>query len=454
MRHSALAANEEGTQHLFEFDNCSYTVGSGDKAKTLLSGISGSVKGGHILTIMGPSGAGKSVLMKLLTLEKGPGQPTGTIKLNGQAFTQKVYRESCAYVSQIDRHCAFLTTREHLEVSVALYRSELSAAEQAAVVDDLLKQMGLESCQHTRAGNEFIRGLSGGQARRLSLAIALSKKPALIFLDEPTSGLDAAAAASIMTFLKKSAATNGTAILCTIHQPSVKVFEGFDDTLILSSGCTAYFGAASELNGYLERIGHPVPAGSNPPEHMLDLVNKDFSSPEAVSAVLERYRFQPATPPNAVSSLPQPSQAPFALQTWLLLKKLCKLTYKDPILYVGRVATFLLTCSFFAIIYIKARDLAQDQILSRLFLIMWLVGVPSAFGTVATFALNVDAKAIKREVRDGMYSPVAYVLSHTLLQLPMMLLLALAAVGVPAYGIAAFNASAFGQFVLVYACFL
>ena len=58
------------TIHCFEFDNCSYTVGRGDKAKTLISAISGSVTGGHILAIMGPSGAGKTVLMKMLTLEK------------------------------------------------------------------------------------------------------------------------------------------------------------------------------------------------------------------------------------------------------------------------------------------------------------------------------------------------------------------------------------------------
>lgn len=85
---------------------------------------------------------------------------------------------------------------------------------------------------------------------------------------------------------------------------------------------------------------------------------------------------------------------------------------------------------------------------------MWLVGVPAALGVVSTFALNGEVQAVRREVRDGMYHPVAYVLAHTSLQLPMMVFLAISAIGVPAYAIADFNASNFVQFTLVYALML
>ena len=370
-----VARVEEGAQVFFQFNDCSYTVGKGPNAKVLIRDISGSVRGGHLLAIMGPSGAGKTVLMRLLTLEKGTGVPRGSLKLNGQPFTRTLFRKACAYVTQIDRHCAFLTAREHLEVAISLFQSDRSPAEQVVLVDELLKKMGLISCQHTRAGNEFIRGLSGGQSRRLSLGVALSKDPALVFLDEPTSGLDAAAASSVMDFLKKSAASTRAAIICTIHQPSYRVFSGFDDTLILSVGRTAYFGAASELRSYLDKIGRPVLDGSNPPEHMLDLVNKDFSSAEGVDAILAHFKYVSAPTPLGSPSLADRCKTPLVSETWILFKKLLKLVVKDPILYVGRSVAFLVFCAFFAIVYVKARDVKQDQLLSRLFFIMWICGV-------------------------------------------------------------------------------
>jgi len=443
-------------EHEFTFTDCTYTVGKGEKAKTLVSGISGRVKSGSVLSIMGPSGAGKTVLMKMLTLEAGPGKAHGSLRLDGQPFTPALYKQHCAFVAQHDSHAAFLTAREHLAISTSLYQHQLrTAAERAAAVDELLEHMGLTSCQHTRAGNELVRGLSGGQKRRLSLAVALSKNPALIFLDEPTSGLDAAAAASIMTFLKESASVKRTAILCTIHQPSYKVFSGFDDTLILASGRPAYYGPAAALGDYCDSLGEPVPPGNSPAEHMLELVNKDFRSAEAVARILEAFR--PAAGPaatHAFSPLPKTNQAPFPRQVWCLLHKLCKLTYKDPTLYIGRAVAFLLANSFFAVIYIRARELKQEQLVSRMFLIMWFIGVPAMLGVVSTFALNGEVQAVRREVRDGMYHPVAYVLAHTTLQMPMMILFAISAIGVPAYAIADFNGSNFVQFTLVVALML
>ena len=193
----------------FEFKNCSYRVkvrsdgrGLGNtpaccvktKDRYLLRNVSASVSSGEVLAVMGPSGAGKTTLLRMLALEKGPGTPYGNVTLNGHAFTRTVYTAHAASVEQEDSLWAFLTAREQLEYAVRLSRPALRSAERAAAVDELLGALGLESCQHTRAGNALVRGLSGGQRRRLSLALALAKEPLLVFLDEPTSGLDAAGA--------------------------------------------------------------------------------------------------------------------------------------------------------------------------------------------------------------------------------------------------------------------
>jgi len=94
-------------------------------------------------------------------------------------------------VTQEDHLWPFLTCRETIEYA-ADFSMSVPSEQKKAVVDQLIVSLGLESCQHTKCGNAFFKGLSGGQKRRLSLAIALIKGPAVVFLDEPTSGLDSA----------------------------------------------------------------------------------------------------------------------------------------------------------------------------------------------------------------------------------------------------------------------
>ena len=439
---------------VYKFTNCSYIVGTGDAKKTLISNVSGYAESGKLLAIMGPSGAGKTVLLKMLTLEKGPGVPSGTITLNGKKFTQALYQKTCSFVTQNDLHATFLTAREHVEYAVKLYQHNLTLDQRKKVVDDLIVNMGLLSCQHTRAGNDIVRGLSGGQKRRLSLAIALAKKPSVVFLDEPTSGLDAAAATSIIKFLKSTAASTHVAIICTIHQPSQKIFNEFDNTLILSSGRTAYFGKADDMESYLMASGHAVPSNSNAPEHMLDLINKDFTSETEVDSVISKFSYVDMSPTTVSQPLKMHITASVFYQTYSLLQKQLRVTYKDPTMYVGRMIAFFIMCTFFSIVYIQARSLEQEQIQNRMFVIMWYVGVPSMLGVIVTYTLNIDFHGIRRDVRDGMYTPFSYVASQTIIQIPMMFIFSLFALGVPAYAIGNFYGGNFIQFVLIFSVML
>ena len=279
----------------------------GKQTRPLIWNISGSVMSGEVLAIMGPSGAGKTVLLNLLTLEDGPAEPTGSVTINGRPLTMFLYPKYCAFVPRHDLLWAMLTARQHLEHAYALYRPELQGKARTTAVDDLLEATGMVSAQHTRAGNQFIKGLSGGQKRRLSLAIALVKQPKVLVLDEPTSGLDSAAAAAITRFLKRLAVTRGLCVVCTIHQPSLAVFECFDKTLMLAEGRTAYYGPASEMAAHFAGLGHHQPKGTNPAEFVLDLVSKDLSSAAAVSELLDAWqRKQPAMVPPVPTALEAP----------------------------------------------------------------------------------------------------------------------------------------------------
>ena len=266
----------------FVFKECSYTVlvkSKGEKAKVprvLLDNVSGAVAAGSVMAIMGPSGAGKTTLLNMLMLEEGGGVPEGSVTLGGHDFTLNMYTKHACVVQQTDQLWWPLSPRDHITYAVRLFQSGMAAADQLKLVDSLIKNTGLTSAQSTRAGNAFFKGLSGGQKRRLSLAIAMAKRPHVIFLDEPTSGLDAAAAASIMHYLKDVAHAERIAILCTIHQPSTGVFNGFDKVLFLTAGQVAYCGEANGLAPFLQRAGRSVAASANPADFMLDLINKDF----------------------------------------------------------------------------------------------------------------------------------------------------------------------------------
>ena len=135
---------------------------------------------------MGPSGAGKTALLSMLMLDDVGGAPKGRVTLGGNPFTLDLYRKYCAVVTQHDCLWWAMMPRGHLASALDMYEPGLTGTAQNAYLDKLIENMGLASAQNTRSGNEFFSGLTGGQKRRLSLAIALCKKPLVVFLNEPT----------------------------------------------------------------------------------------------------------------------------------------------------------------------------------------------------------------------------------------------------------------------------
>jgi hypothetical protein len=112
---------------------------------------------------------------------------------------------------------------------------------------------------------------------------------------------------------------------------------------------------------------------------------------------------------------------------------------------------FLFACIFFGVIYIESRARSQEQVFARMWLVLWFLGVPSSLGVVATYVYNEEFFAIKREVKNGLLSPYAYLLSNLIIQIPIMIVLALFAMAIPAYGMVAWYGPHFVQVILMYA---
>lgn len=158
-----------------------------------------------------------------------------------------------------------LTVRETITYSAHLrLPSNLRRSEVDEIIENVIMEMGLQECGDQLIGNWHLRGISGGEKKRLSIALEILTQPRMMFLDEPTSGLDSAAAFFVLQVLKNAACGGGRTIVCSIHQPSSEVFALFDDLCLLSSGETIYFGEAKSAvevqiksfsnPGYLDKL--------------------------------------------------------------------------------------------------------------------------------------------------------------------------------------------------------
>lgn len=131
-----------------------------------------------------------------------------------------------------------ITYSAHLRLPTSMTKEEVND-----IVEGTIMEMGLGDCADRLVGNWQVRGISGGEKKRLSIALEILVRPRILFLDEPTTGLDSASAFFVVQALK-NISRDGRTVISSIHQPSSEVFALFDDLFLLSGGEAVYFGEA------------------------------------------------------------------------------------------------------------------------------------------------------------------------------------------------------------------
>ncbi|OAA72620.1 ABC efflux transporter [Akanthomyces lecanii RCEF 1005] len=252
---------------------------------------------GTLNVVMGPSGSGKTSLLNAmaLRLRNSVGtkyRPSGKLTFNGAVPSDSVIRSVCSYVCQDDDALLpSLTVRETLRFAAGLrLPSFMSTEEKYRRAEEVLLKMGLKDCANNLIGNDMIKGISGGEKRRASIAVQVLTDPRVLLLDEPTSGLDAFTASSIMEVLQ-GLANEGRTLILTIHQARSDLFKHFGNVLLLSrGGHPVYAGAGRDMLGYFGRHGYECPKNTNPADFALDMITVDLQKEDVEAESRERVK--------------------------------------------------------------------------------------------------------------------------------------------------------------------
>lgn len=261
----------------------------------ILRPITAEFQPGQLNIIMGPSGSGKTSLLNSIARRLHGSVNTqyrlsGQMRYNGAVPSESVIRSVTSFVTQDDDALMpSLTVRESLRFAAGLrLPTWMTREEKNRRAEEILYKMGLKECADNLIGSELIKGISGGEKRRVTIAIQILTDPKVLLLDEPTSGLDAFTAMSIIEVLQ-GLASEGRTLVMTIHQSRSDLFNHFSQVLLLArGGYPVYAGQGQQMLPHFAGLGHECPKTTNPADFVLDLITVDLQQEDREAITRER----------------------------------------------------------------------------------------------------------------------------------------------------------------------
>ncbi|KAF7814222.1 ABC transporter G family member 36-like [Senna tora] len=407
----------------------------------LLKGVTSAFRPGVLTALMGVSGAGKTTLMDVLAGRKTGGYIEGDIRISGFPKNQETFARISGYCEQTDIHSPQVTVHESLIYSAFLrLPKEVSSEEKMQFVDQVMDLVELDNLKDAIVGLPGMTGLSTEQRKRLTIAVELVANPSIIFMDEPTSGLDARAAAIVMRTVRNTVDT-GRTVVCTIHQPSIDIFEAFDELLLMKRGGQVIYSGPLGQNShkvieYFEAIpGVPkIKDKYNPATWMLEVssiaaevrLGMDFAEHYKSSSLYQRNKAlvtELRTPPPGAQDLyfaTQYSQSTFG-QFKSCLWKQWWTYWRSPdynlVRYCFTLAAALMVGTIFWRVG-KKRESSGDlsKIIGAMYASVLFIGINNCSTVQPVVA--IERTVFYRERAAGMYAALPYAIAQVVTEIP------------------------------------
>ncbi|XP_071709168.1 pleiotropic drug resistance protein 1-like isoform X7 [Rutidosis leptorrhynchoides] len=407
----------------------------------LLKGISGAFRPGVLTALMGISGAGKTTLMDVLAGRKTGGYIEGSITISGYPKKQETFARVAGYCEQTDIHSPHVTVFESLQYSAWLrLPPEVDSATREMFVEEVMQLVELVPLREALVGLPGVNGLSTEQRKRLTIAVELVANPSIIFMDEPTSGLDARAAAIVMRTVRNTVDT-GRTVVCTIHQPSIDIFDAFDELFLLKRGGEEiYVGPLGRhsyhLIKYFEEIDgvRKIKDGYNPATWMLEVTSAaqeatlgiNFAEAYKNSELYKRNKdlikenSKPIPGSSDIQFRTQYSQSFWAQCMACLWKQHWSYWRNPPYTAVRFLFTTFIALMFGTIFWDMGSKRRNQQDLfnamGSMYAAILFIGVQNA--TSVQPVVSIERTVFYRERAAGMYSALPYAFGQVMIEIP------------------------------------
>lgn len=399
----------------------------------ILKGVSGISRPREVTAIMGTSGSGKTTLLSILSNQIFPNRKnkiSGTVKLNDKLTNELDFMSYVKYVMQEDILLPTLSPRETLTFSARL-KVGGSSESICNLVDNMLEKLKISEVSDNLIGNEIIKGISGGEKRRLCIGLELISDPSVVILDEPTSGLDSYTAKLVVSLLKHLA-SEGKTILLTIHQPSEEIFEMIDTLILMARGSFVYQGPAEEARNHFDGLGFVCGDHTPPPDHFMRILHikntKSLTADEEkrletfISSYQElqlklNFAFNGLSPVYSICEFKPSLKEVFAI----CLKRSFLNAKRNPMLFAVKVVQALVMGTILSLLF---RDLgySRTQVQNRRGMLFYITINTGMFGVMAnTITFPVERPVMIKEYKENLYSIFPYFMSKFIAELPMVL---------------------------------